>query len=56
MFLFKDTFLILKLNSILRGNKEHFKYIKNDIKPIGEKAANIMPGLSKFMILVIAPG
>ncbi len=45
-----------KSKEIQRGNEDHFRYVRKDIKEQFEKAGRKMPGLGEFVVLVTVPG
>lgn len=54
-FSLKDTIPEPLTNTITRGNEEHFRYMKNDILPMYQATAGMVPGLSEFAVLVTVP-
>ncbi|CZT07768.1 uncharacterized protein RCO7_11559 [Rhynchosporium graminicola] len=54
-FTFRDALPMPKNNRIVRGNEEHFNYMKQDMRPVCEYVAARVPGLKEFAILVTVP-
>ena len=55
-FTFKDAMPTPTSTEIVRGNEDHFNYMRKDIKMQCEKAKKYMMDLKEFVILVTVPG
>jgi hypothetical protein len=55
-FTFKDAMPVPKATEVMRGNEDHFNYMRKDVKTQYEKAKAYMPDLKEFVILVTVPG
>lgn len=45
-----------KSTDVQRGNEDHFRHMRKDIREQCEKAGRRMPGLGEFVVLVTVPG
>jgi len=55
-FTFKDAMPAPTSTQVMRGNEDHFKYMRKDIKSQCAKAKVFMPELKEFTILITVPG
>ncbi|KUJ24456.1 uncharacterized protein LY89DRAFT_22956 [Mollisia scopiformis] len=55
-FTFKDAMPAPTSTEIVRGNEDHFNYMRKDIKIQCEKAKKYMADVKEFVILVTVPG
>ncbi len=55
-FTLKDAMPEPRATGIVRGNEDHFNYMRKDIKAQSEKAKEFMPELKEFVVLVTVPG
>jgi hypothetical protein len=54
-FTFKDAIPAPRATEVLKGNEDHFDYMRKDVKTQCEKAKAYMPDLKEFAILVTVP-
>lgn len=55
-FTFKDAMPAPTSTQISRGNEDHFKYMRKDIKTQCAKSKAFMPELKEFVVLITVPG
>jgi hypothetical protein len=55
-FTFKDAMPAPHSSEIVRGNEEHFMFMRKEIRSICENAQKYMPGMREWVVLVSVPG